>query len=89
MLASSEHDAQFRDIIGTFLTEWLTRHVSLANKFVYTPAVKNALRAELAENPQAAITLSEQYRMAGTTVARQQVILAGHRIAALLQDPQR
>ena len=22
-----EHDAQFRDIIGTFLTEWLTRHV--------------------------------------------------------------
>ena len=27
VLASSEHDAQFRDIIGTFLTEWLTRHV--------------------------------------------------------------
>ncbi len=22
-----EHDAQFREIIGTFLTEWLTRHV--------------------------------------------------------------
>ncbi len=24
---SDEHDAQFREIIGTFLTEWLTRHV--------------------------------------------------------------
>ena len=27
VLTGTEHDAQFRDIIGTFLTEWLTRHV--------------------------------------------------------------
>ncbi len=27
VLNGVEHDAQFRDIIGTFLTEWLTRHV--------------------------------------------------------------
>lgn len=26
-LLGQEHDAQFRDIISTYLTEWLTRHV--------------------------------------------------------------
>lgn len=69
---------------------WLHRHYELARTFVYTPSLKTDLRTRLAKDASAAMILSEDYRSNAAAVAKEQVIIAGHRIAALLtrQAPQ-
>jgi hypothetical protein len=64
---------------------WLKRHHQLATVFVYTKEVKEQLLAGLTENEFPEVELSEFYISNGVLLAKEQVILAGHRIAGLLE----
>lgn len=66
--------------------DWLQRHARLASEYAYTPELRDALRAGLARDRDVVIDLSPAYRAAAVEIAREQVALAGYRIAALLQD---
>ena len=69
----------------TAIEYWLRRHHQLATVFVYTKEVKEQLLAGFAENEFPAVELSEFYISNGALLAKEQVILAGHRIAGLLE----
>ena len=56
----------------------------MATVFVYTEEVKSALLEGLKKGEFPAIELSDYYLDNGTLLAKEQVILAGHRIAGLL-----
>ena len=64
---------------------WLRRHHQLATVFVYTKEVKDQLLAGFTEKEYPEVELSEFYLSNGALLAKEQVILAGHRIAALLE----
>lgn len=64
---------------------WLKRHHQLATVFVYTKEVKEQLLAGLKENEFPEVELSEFYISTGALLAKEQVIIAGHRIAGLLE----
>ena len=64
--------------------EWSRIHSELAIAYVYTERLKNQLTTRLAADGGAAMKLSAEYRSEAAARARQQVIAAGHRIAALL-----
>ena len=64
---------------------WLLRHYELALEFAYTPGLKADLQVGLAKGAAAAMTLNEAYRSRAGAIAKEQVIMAGHRIAALLE----
>jgi hypothetical protein len=66
------------------IDEWLSHHASLARKFVYTDEVKGQLVARLSDRKPPVIELSRDYLVAARSIARRQINLAGHRIAALL-----
>jgi hypothetical protein len=66
------------------IDEWLSHHANLARKFVYTDDLKAQLLAEISASKPPTISLSHEYLIAGESIARRQVNLAGHRIAALL-----
>ena len=65
---------------------WLRRTYQLAIQYGYTPQLKNDLQLRLAKDEAATMSLSGDYRSNAGAVAREQVIIAGHRIAALLDD---
>ena len=64
---------------------WLLRHYELALEFAYTPGLKADLQVGLAKGAAAAMTLNEAYRSRAGAIAKEQVIMAGHRIATLLE----
>lgn len=66
------------------IDDWVYVHASLARKFVYTDEIKQQLLARIARNESPTIELSHEYLVAARSIARRQVNLAGHRIAALL-----
>jgi hypothetical protein len=67
------------------IDEWLSHHANLARKFVYTDDVKAQLLAGLANEKPPTIELSHEYLVAAGSLAKRQVNLAGHRIAALIE----
>jgi len=66
------------------IDEWLSHHARLALMFVYPADVKSQLLARLTANESPQIELSHEYLVRAQSIARRQVNLAGHRIAALL-----
>ena len=64
--------------------DWLQRQHQLARKFVYTTDLMTDLAASLTQDVDATISLSGDYRSNARAIAQEQVIIAGHRIAALL-----
>jgi len=60
------------------------RHSLLASEYVYTQSLKNDLLGELKADDNAAIKLSAEYRANAGALAEDQIVAAGHRIAALL-----
>jgi len=67
------------------IDEWLRHHTWLGEKFVYSDDVLEQLRAGLANSTLPAIELSRDYLVIANAIARRQINLAGHRIAALLE----
>jgi hypothetical protein len=67
------------------IDEWLAHHANLARKFVYTDDVKAQLVEKLENSESPTITLSHEYLVAARSIAKRQVNLAGHRIAALIK----
>jgi len=66
------------------IDEWLYLHASLARKFVYTEELRKQLINGLAGKQLPNVQVSHDYLVAAESIARRQVNLAGHRIAALL-----
>jgi hypothetical protein len=66
------------------IDEWVSHHAGLARLFVYPPDVKEQLLARLNNNASPQIEVSREYLIRARSIARRQVNLAGHRIAALL-----
>jgi hypothetical protein len=69
----------------TSIDLWLRRHLQLAKVFVYTDQVRKQLSAGFNENEYPQITVSEFYLSNGALLAKEQVILSGHRIAGFLE----
>ncbi len=67
------------------IDEWLAHHADLARRFVYTDDVKMQLVKKLENSEPPIITLSHEYLVAARSIAKRQVNLAGHRIAALIK----
>lgn len=63
---------------------WLRHHARLAEMFVYPADVKAQLSKQLNNKEPPIITVSHEYLVSARSVARRQINLAGHRIAALL-----
>lgn len=63
---------------------WLSDHARIAERFVYTDDVKAQVLSKLRAGQDPVVSLSHEYLVAGESIARRQVNLAGHRIAALL-----
>jgi hypothetical protein len=70
---------------ATSVDLWLRRHAQLAKALVYTDQVKEQLLAGFTEKKFPEIKLSEFYLSNGVLVAKEQVVLAGHRIAGFLE----
>lgn len=64
---------------------WPLRHLQLAKVFVYTEDVKKQLLDGLKEAEFPDVELSEFYLSSGALLAKEQVIVAGHRIAGFLE----
>lgn len=67
------------------IDEWLGHHASLARMFVYPDEVKAQLLARLTSNESPLIEVSREYLVRARSIARRQINLAGHRMAALLK----
>jgi hypothetical protein len=63
---------------------WVRNHHRLAVEAVYTPELKAKLQERLERDDSAMVSLSEAYRTKAGAIAKEQVVLAGYRIAALL-----
>jgi hypothetical protein len=80
-----------RDILRTdavtsaAIDYWLMRHIQLARALVYSPEIRKQLLAGKAQSELPQLELSEFYRANNALVAKEQIILAGHRIASLLE----
>jgi hypothetical protein len=66
------------------IDEWLSHHAGLARLFVYPADVRAELLTRLTNNESPQIEVSREYLIRARSIARRQVNLAGHRIAALL-----
>jgi hypothetical protein len=68
------------------IDDWARDHHHLAMKFAYSEELKRKLRAQDPgkRNPQ--ITLSAEYLAAAEEIASSRIIIAGHRIAALIRN---
>jgi hypothetical protein len=68
------------------IDDWARDGQAMARNFAYTEEVRSQLLAQAPRwrNPQ--ITLSAEYIVTAEKIARPQVIMAGHRIAALITD---
>jgi hypothetical protein len=64
---------------------WLRRHSQLAKVLVYTDEVKEQLLAGLNKEVYPEVQVSEFYLSNATLLAKEQVILSGHRIAGFLE----
>ena len=64
---------------------WVEHHAKLAGRFVYTDAVRAQLANRLSAHQSPLVTLDHDYLDAARAIARRQVNLAGHRIAALIE----
>jgi len=65
--------------------QWLEDHVNLARTFVYTEAVMSQIAGLAPETDPVLIKLPDGYEENARPIARQQIYLAGHRIAKLLK----
>ena len=65
---------------------WAEQHAKIAKQYVYTKSVKEQLLSGFAANTNPDIRLTADYLTSGRTIASAQVILAGRRIAALLEN---
>ncbi len=63
---------------------WSHHRHKMATEFVYTEEVKRKLLKQVASQQNPKISLSAEYVSTARQVARPQVIIAGHRIAALI-----
>ncbi|MCH8335235.1 MAG: S1/P1 nuclease [Proteobacteria bacterium] len=63
---------------------WARHHRKMAMELVYTGEVKRKLLKQVANQQNPEISLSAEYLSTACQVARPQVIIAGHRIAALM-----
>ena len=65
---------------------WSHHHHKMAMECVYTEEVKRKLLEQVANQLNPKISLSAEYLSTARQVARSQVIIAGHRIAALITN---
>jgi hypothetical protein len=80
-----------RDVLRTDVVSaasidyWLMRHTQLAKALVYPDEVRKQLTAGRPTDALSEIELSEFYLSTNALVAKEQIILAGHRVASLLE----
>ncbi len=67
------------------IDNWLWRHAGLARDHVYTKALRVDLLRGLRESELRELELDNNYLTNARSIAQQQVVLAGYRLAALLQ----
>lgn len=80
-LLSIETDSVNDDSID----EWFFSHARLAARFAYPDDVKQQLLSRLMKQKSPQIEVSHEYLVRAESIARRQINLAGHRIAALLE----
>lgn len=68
------------------IPKWSHQYRDMAEEFVYTAEVRQKLLAEPPDNEYPVITLSRDYITASSKIVESQIIIAGHRIAALIVD---
>ena len=68
------------------IDDWSRDHHQLAMEYAYTEEVKNKLLAQNSREQNLQITLSTEYLATAERVARPAIIIAGHRIAALISN---
>ncbi len=79
LLAKDKYD--FASIDG-----WAVRHYQMAMDFVYTEEVRTNLLGQVSNRKTPEISLSPEYLLTARSIAMPQVIIAGHRIAALIMQ---
>lgn len=65
---------------------WARQYRDLAAEFAYTPEVKTKLLAQAPGEKNPVISLSRDYIRTAGEIAESQIIIAGHRIAALISN---
>lgn len=65
---------------------WANQYRGMAEEFVYTAEVRQKLLAQSPGNEDPVIMLSHDYMATASKIAESQVIIAGHRIAALISN---
>lgn len=65
---------------------WADQYRDMAEEFVYTAEVRQKLLAQRPTNEVPVIMLSHEYMATASKIAESQIIIGGHRIAALIAD---
>ena len=68
------------------ISGWARHHHKMAMEFAYTEEVKRKVLNKVSHKQNPEITLTAEYVATASMVARPQVIIAGHRIAALISE---
>lgn len=68
------------------ISDWAVHHQGMAQKFVYTKEVKTKILQQVSSRRDPEISLSPEYLASAGQLAKSQVIIAGHRIAALITN---
>ena len=85
-------DEMTRDLLSKDVAQnqsidaWTSQSHRLAMKYAYTGEVKRKLLYQVSNNRNPEISLTAEYIANASQVARTQVIIAGHRIAALITN---
>lgn len=75
------------DVVGIeSIDGWSRQHYEMAMEFAYTEEVKLKLLKEVSHKRNPEISLTREYISTASMLASQQLIIAGHRIAALISN---
>jgi hypothetical protein len=68
------------------INAWASRDHKLAMEYVYSDDVRRELLHKISNKRNPEISLTDEYLVTATRVAKSQIIIAGHRIAALIRS---
>jgi hypothetical protein len=68
------------------ISAWAIHYQEMAQEFVYTEEVRQKILQQVAGKQNPEISLTPEYLAAAVELARPQIIIAGHRIAALIRN---
>ena len=68
------------------ISAWSTQHHKIAMEHVYTEEVRRQILQQVGDKRNPEISLTPEYLAIAAAVARPQIIIAGHRIAALITN---